>query len=69
LEGFSWNFRGEADLYRRRHFPRQFLQNEASDYPCYVFNSELSKAFNRMGDIDTVVDLSEYREYLQSAKQ
>jgi len=25
LEGFSWNFKGEADLYRRRHFPRQFL--------------------------------------------
>jgi hypothetical protein len=64
LENFSWNFKGEADLYRRRHFPRQFLQNEASDYPCYVFNSELSKAFNRMGDIDTVVDLTEFRDYL-----
>lgn len=22
LENFSWNFKGEADLYRRRHFPR-----------------------------------------------
>jgi hypothetical protein len=40
------------------------LQNEASDYPCYVFNSELSKAFNRMGDIDTFVDLTEFRDYL-----
>jgi hypothetical protein len=29
-----------------------------------VFNSELSKAFNRMGDIDTVVDLTEFKEYL-----
>jgi hypothetical protein len=51
LDGFSWNFKGEADLYRRRPFPRQFLQNEASDYPCYVFQSELSKAFNHKGDI------------------
>ena len=37
LDGFSWNFKGEADLYRRRHFPRKFLHNESSDYPCYVF--------------------------------
>ncbi len=22
LDGFSWNFKGEADLYRRRHFPK-----------------------------------------------
>ena len=22
LDGFSWNFRGEADLYRRRPFPK-----------------------------------------------
>jgi hypothetical protein len=27
LEGFCWNFKGEADLYRRRHFPNKFLQN------------------------------------------
>ena len=25
LENFSWNFKGEADLYRRRPFPRSFL--------------------------------------------
>jgi len=61
LEDFSWNFKGEADLYRRRPFPRKFLQPEASDYPCYVFQSELSKAFNHKGDIETIVDLIEYR--------
>jgi hypothetical protein len=22
LDGFSWNFKGEADLYRRRPFPK-----------------------------------------------
>ncbi|CDW85366.1 phosphatidylinositol 3-and 4-kinase family protein [Stylonychia lemnae] len=64
LEGFSWNFKGEADMYRRRPFPRQFLQNEASDYPCYVFQSELSKAFNNKGEIDTVVDLLEYKQQM-----
>lgn len=61
LEGFSWNFKGEADLYRRRPFPRQFLQYEASNYPCYVFQSELSKAFNHKGEIETIVDLLEYK--------
>jgi hypothetical protein len=65
LDGFSWNFKGEADLYRRRHFPKQFLQNEASDFPCYVFNSELSKAFNHKGDIETKVDITEYSELLK----
>ena len=66
LEGFSWNFKGEADLYRRRPFPRQFLQYEASDYPCYVFQSELSKAFNHKGEIETIVDLIEYRNQLKN---
>ena len=61
LDNFSWNFKGEADLYRRRPFPKRFLHPEASDYPCYVFQSELSKAFNHKGDIETVVDLIEYR--------
>ena len=67
LEGFSWIFKGEADLYRRRHFSRRFLQNEASDYPCYVFESELSKAFNHQGDFETIVDLIEYRWALAGA--
>ena len=65
LENFSWNFKGEADLYRRRPFPRLFLQNEASNYPCYVFQSELSKAFNKKGDIETIVDLLEYKNQLR----
>jgi len=61
LDNFSWNFKGEADLYRRRPFPKRFMHPEASDYPCYVFQSELSKAFNHKGDIETIVDLIEYR--------
>lgn len=35
-EHFLWNFH-EADFYRRRRFPTEFLTNEASPYPCYVF--------------------------------
>ena len=61
IEGFSWYFKGEADLQRRRPFPVKFLQNEVSDYPCYVFNSELSKAFNHKGEIYTTVHLLEYK--------
>jgi hypothetical protein len=33
---FSWNF-ASVDASRRRTFPKQFLQNECSPYPCYVF--------------------------------
>jgi hypothetical protein len=25
LDGFKWHFKGEADSYRRRPFPKQFL--------------------------------------------
>jgi len=62
LPKFSWTFVGEADSYRRRPFPLKFLQYECSDFPCYVFTSELSKAFNDVGEIQTIVDLSEYAE-------
>jgi phosphatidylinositol-4,5-bisphosphate 3-kinase len=60
LPEFSWTFVGEADSFRRRPFPLKFLQYECSDFPCYVFESELSKAFNDIGIIQTEVDLSEY---------
>ena len=36
LKDFEWSFK-DADHYRRRPFPIQFLQNECSPYPCYVF--------------------------------
>jgi hypothetical protein len=60
LKDFRWTFMDEADQYRRRPFPLKFLQFECSDYPCYVFTSELSKAFNNIGEIMTEVDLSEH---------
>lgn len=60
LDGFSWTFVGEADSYRRRPFPMKFLQQECPEYPVYAFTSELSKAFNDIDGIDTIVDLSEY---------
>jgi hypothetical protein len=60
LPKFSWTFVGEADSYRRRPFPLKFLQYECSDYPCYAFTSELSKAFNHLGDIQTEVNLREF---------
>ena len=68
LENFSWTFVGEADSYRRRPFPLKFLQYESSDYPSYVFESELSKAFNHVGDIPTDVDLSEYLDSSNTKK-
>lgn len=61
LDGFKWQFKGEADLYRRRPFPKSFLQPEASAYPCYLFNSELSKAFNSRGEIAVEVDIAEFK--------
>ena len=47
-------------MFRRRPFPIEFAQPEASDYPSYVFESELSKAFNQKGEISAAVDLMEY---------
>lgn len=65
LDGFSWTFVGEADSYRRRPFQLKFLQYECSDFPVYVFNSELSKAFNSIDGIETIVDLSEYADQIK----
>jgi hypothetical protein len=56
---------GEADSYRRRPFPLKFLKNECSDYPVYVFTSELSKAFDSVPDITVIVDLEEFKEKIQ----
>ena len=59
LKNFYWDFR-EADFYRRRQFPAKFLQNECSPYPCYVFESPLSKAFNGDKYISARVDISKF---------
>ena len=59
LEKFSWNFK-EADIYRRREFPLKFLQNECAPYPCYVFQSALSKAFDSKAQIEAVIDITEF---------
>ena len=65
LPKFSWTFVGEAESYRRRPFPLNFLQNECSNYPCYVFSSELSKAFNQEAELPTEVDLSEFKSIIK----
>jgi len=65
LPNFQWIFVGEADTYRRRQFPLKFLHPECSDYPCYAFDSELSKAFDAINAIKTVVDLSEFETTIQ----
>ena len=57
LPYFYWDFR-EAEYYRRRQFNVKFLQNECSPYPCYVFQSPLSKAFNGEKYISALVDIS-----------
>ena len=59
LKDFYWDFR-EADYYRRRQFPISFLQNECSPYPCYVFDSPLSKAFNSEKYIKAHVDITKF---------
>ena len=58
LPKFRWTFVGEAESYRRRPFPLNFLQYESSNYPTYVHTSKLSKAFDKVTGILTVVDLS-----------
>ena len=64
IKSFIWYYKGEADLYRRRMFPDYLLAREASEYPCYVFQSELSKAYNSVSHINLIVDVGEYKEEL-----
>ena len=59
FKDFCWNF-SSVDASRRRSFPKQFLQNECSPYPCYVFQSALSKAFNENATITCSIDVSEF---------
>ena len=65
LPEFTWTFMGEADSYRRRPFPLKFLKHECSEYPVYVFTSELSKAFDNRAEIDTFVDLCEFEDVIK----
>ena len=61
LEGFIWLAnKGESDKYRRRKLPQYLISRELSDYPCYIFQSELSKAFNSISHISLRVNLMEY---------
>jgi hypothetical protein len=64
ISSFIWYYKGEAELYRRRSYPDYLLAREASEHPCYVFQSELSKAFNSISHITLRVDVSEYKEEL-----
>ena len=70
LDGFIWLFnKGEADQYRRRKLPQYLIAREVSDYPSYVFQSELSKAFNSISHILLRVNLMEYSALLSNNKK
>lgn len=66
IDGFVWlSNKGEADKYRRRKLPQYLVSREVSDYPCYIFQSELSKAFNKISHITLRVNLMEYRPLIK----
>ena len=68
LDDFIWLFnRGEVDQYRRRKLPQYLIAREISDYPSYVFQSELSKAFNSISHILLRVNLMEYSKILMNS--
>ncbi|CAI2363985.1 unnamed protein product [Moneuplotes crassus] len=70
LEGFIWlSNKGEADKYRRRKLPQYLLTRELSDYPCYIFQSELSKAFNSIPHINLRVNLMKYDDKIKMKKK
>jgi len=67
IEGFIWLAnKGEGDKYRRRKLPQYLIARELSDYPCYIFQSELSKAFNQISHITLRVNLMEYGKKILS---
>lgn len=59
LEGFKWEYGhgSEADKYRRRKFQAYLSRKEASEYPCYAYQSMLSKAFDKNPSIEIEVHL------------
>jgi hypothetical protein len=67
IDGFVWlSNKGEADKYRRRKLPQYLISREVSDYPCYIFQSELSKAFNKISHITLRVNLMEYKPLIKT---
>lgn len=58
--------RSEADRYRRRKIPQYLIARESSDTPCYVHQSELSKAFNSISHITLKVYIMEYAHMIKA---
>ena len=46
--------------------PQYLIAREVSDYPCYIFQSELSKAFNSISHITLKVSIMEYSASINS---
>jgi phosphatidylinositol-4,5-bisphosphate 3-kinase catalytic subunit alpha/beta/delta len=67
IDGFVWlSNKGEADQYRRRKLPQYLIAREVSNFPCYIFQSELSKAFNSISHITLKVNLMEYQQVIKT---
>jgi len=73
MPNFKWVYEESAEVnrYRKRLLPykyiyftdnRSLLNEEASNYPVYIYQSELSKAFSDKVDIDVEIDLLEYKD-------
>ena len=61
--------RSEADRYRRRKLPQYLIAREISEFPCYVCQSELSKAFNSISHIVLRVYIMNYASLIKSASK
>jgi phosphatidylinositol-4,5-bisphosphate 3-kinase len=58
----------EACDYRKRRIPSYLLQKDTGKYPCFVNQSNLSKAFLTRSSIELHVDLSNYANKIHSEK-
>lgn len=74
MPGFHWMFERSAEVnrYRRRRFPYHYPVSktfeEASEYPVYIYQSELSKAFSDKVELAVEVDLMEYKELFKETE-
>lgn len=59
FDNFCWNF-NSVDHARRRPFPKEFLHNECSQYPCFVFQSPLPKSFNKIPTIVCEIKVNKF---------
>lgn len=63
----TWLFSKEAKKFRKRKIPSYLLAKETPEYPIYLSQSSLSKAFSNINRIVLRVHLYKYQKEIQES--